>query len=497
MRISVVPTVLLLLSSLAAAVSAPGPVEVFNWAAYPEAGNPELVNPAGFSFISNLRLRIGMTASDSSFEGFDRISISFPGAGVSGWWDDNVSMRKFTISSSMNILDNTASFGVGYTWFDPTTGNSPFSGKNFYTIGLIIRPLEWFSFGLVRKGGIDLPGDYDIETSYRAGFALRPTGENLTIVTDLETGTVLDDYSFSAGVEVRPVEGLAIRADVGEDYLSLGLEAGFGNTALSYGAASDNDYSYSSSRGDITFSTGPGPNLFEPSGLFVRFETGQFDELRQRAFLGSVQPCFSETAILLDRIASDKSIAGVIVDIEGPSSSLAQAEEIRNLLQRIRGSGKKVYFYLESGSSAEYYLASCGSMIWMHPCGSVSFTGLSMEAFFLREFLDRFGIYPDLMHIGEYKSASEMLTRSDMSDAQRRAATTLLESMQRVLVAGVANGTGLEPAQLHMIMNAGPYSAERAVTAGMAGGVCYQDQVEERIGDELGREISVISMEDY
>ena len=497
MRISRIPAVLLLLSSLAGAYSAPGPVEVFNWVAYPEAGNPELVNPAGFSFINSLRLRIGMAVSDSAFEGFDRISIALPGAGLSGWWDDDVSMRKFTLSSSMDIFENTASIGIGYTWFDPTVKTSAFSGKNFYTLGMIIRPIEWFSFGLVRRGGIDLPGDMDVEASYRAGFALRPMGEDLTIVTNLETGTVLDEYRFSAGVEVRPMEGFSIRADVGEDYLSLGLEAGFGNAALSYGATSDDNYSYASSRGDITFSTGPGPNLLEPSGIFVRFGTGHFDELRQRAFLGSVQPCFTETALLLDRIVSDHTIAGVIVDIEGSAGSLAQAEEVRNLLQRIKGSGKKVYFYLENGGNAEYYLASCGSRIWMHPCGRVSFAGLASEAFFLREFLDHLGIYPDLVRIGEYKSASDMLTRSDMSDAQRRATTVLLESLQRELTAGVANGTGLEPAQLRAIMNAGSYTAERAVTAGMVSGVCYQDEVEEKISDELGCGISVISIEDY
>ncbi len=80
MRISSIAAVLLLISLLGAAYSAPGPGEVFNWVAYPETGNPELVNPAGFSFVNNLRLRLGMAASDSAFEGFDRVSIAFPGA---------------------------------------------------------------------------------------------------------------------------------------------------------------------------------------------------------------------------------------------------------------------------------------------------------------------------------------------------------------------------------------------------------------------------------
>ena len=497
MRLLSTISILFILVSLAGGYDAPGPKDVFDWVAYPEAGNPELVNPAGFSFINNLRLRLGMAASDSAFEGFDRVSIAFPGAGISGWWDDDVSMRKFNLSSSTNILENIASFGVGYTWFDPTVKASPFSGKNFYTLGMVVRPLDWFSFGLVRRGGMDFPGDSDVEAVYRAGFAVRPLGEDITIVTNLETGTEFEDYKFSAGLEVRPMEGFAIRADAGEDYLSFGMEAGFGSAGISLGAISDNDYSYRTSRADITFSTGPGPDLLGPSGIFIRIDTDQFDELRQRPFLGSVQPCFTETALLLDRIASDNSISGVIVDIEGSAGSLAQAEEIRNQLQRIKQSGKKVYFYIESAGNGGYYLASCGSSIWMHPCGRISFSGLASEMLFLREFLDRIGIYPDLQHIGEYKSASDMFTRSDMSDAQRRATSTLLESFQRELTAGVANGTGLEPAQLRTIVDTGSYTATRAVAAGMVRGICYQDQVENKIGEELGRDINTISLGAY
>lgn len=497
MRVLSIISILFILVSLAGAYDAPGPKDVFDWVAYPEAGNPELVNPAGFSFISSLRLRFGMAASDSAFEGFDRISVAFPGAGISGWWDDDVSMRKFTLSSSMNVFENIASFGMGYSWFDPTVKASPFSGKNFYTLGIIVRPLDWFSFGLVRRGGMDLPGDSDVEAVYRAGLAVRPLGEDITVVTNLETGTVLDDYRFSAGLEIHPLEGLAIRADAGEDYLSFGMEAGFGSAGLSLGAISDDDYSYCSSRGEITFSTGPGPDLFGPSGIFVRIKASDFDELRQRPFLGSVQPCFTETAILLDRIASDNSVSGVIVDIEGSAGSLAQLEEIRNQLQRIKQSGKKVYFYVETIGNGGYYLASCGSRIWMHPAGEISFLGLASEAFFLREFLDNVGIYPDFQHIGEYKSASDMLTRSDMSDAQRRAMTALLESFQRELTAGVANGKGLESAQLRTIIDAGSYTASRAVTAGMVDGICYQDQVEEKVGEELDRDINAISIEAY
>ena len=487
---------LVLFSSIAAAAADPGPREIFNWVAYPEVGNPELINPAGYNFVNSLRLRIGMSASDSAFEGVDRLSIAFPGAGFSGWWNDDYDMRRFTLSCGTYLFNQTASIGAGYTWFDPTVKGHQWAGKHFFTLGLTIRPVEWFSFGMVRRGGVDLPGD-DVEAVYRAGFAVRPFGNHLTLVTDFETERKFDNSRFSGGIEFRPLDGLTVRAEAGSNHLSLGLEAGFGITSFACGATTDENYSYTGSRGDITFSSEPGPDLLTPSGRFVRFEIGEMDELQQRPFLSGIQPCYTETALLLDRIVSDNSVAGVIVDIRGYVGSLAQAEEIRALLSRIVGSGKKVYVYLENGGNAEYYVASCASRIWMHPCGRVSFIGLSSEAIFLRDFLDRIGIYPDLLHIGEYKSASDMLTRSDMSDAQRRAMTSLLESLQAELIAGVANGRGLEPAQLHVIMNAGPFTAGRAVTAGMVDGVSFQDEVEELAGEDFGRHFTSVSLKEY
>ncbi|MBD3276979.1 MAG: signal peptide peptidase SppA, partial [Candidatus Aegiribacteria sp.] len=131
------------------------------------------------------------------------------------------------------------------------------------------------------------------------------------------------------------------------------------------------------------------------------------------------------------------------------------------------------------------------------PAGRISFSGLSSQSFFLRDFLDDLGIYPDLLHIGRYKSASDMLTRSNMSEAHREAATHLLQSMQDELTRGVSSGMGLEPAALRTIMDSGHYSGTRAVEAGMVDGVCFSDQVEEEVKELLGRGVDAVDIQDY
>jgi len=486
-------TILVVSAGSVLAVDEPGPSPVFDWTAYPEVAGPDLVNPAGFGFLRDLQLGIGYAGSDSAFEGFDRISLAVPGAGLSGWWEDDLDMRKFTLSSGFDILEGTASLGVGYTWFDPTVRNSPFSGGDLFTFGMLVRPLDWLSMGMVRRGGVDLKGDDDVDPSYRAGVGLRPFGSRLTVTVDLETGDDFEDYYLSAGMEYRPIEGLALRADVGEDRVGLGLEAGLGGCAVSAGAVSDQDYEYSSSRGELVFLASPGEDLFRPRGVLVRLRADGWDELRQRPFLGSVQPCFTDIALLLLRLAGDDGVSGVLVDIRHSDLSPARSEELRYLLERFSNAGKGVWFYIEDGAGDEYYLASMGDGIWIHPAGDVSFMGVSSQAFFLRDFLDRLGIYPEFLHIGEFKSASDMLTRSDMSESQRIATTALIESFQEELVQGVSRGRDLEPSQISEMMAAGPYSAGMALDEGLVDGICHLDQVPEEIGGGM----RVVDLWDY
>jgi protease-4 len=86
-----------------------------------------------------------------------------------------------------------------------------------------------------------------------------------------------------------------------------------------------------------------------------------------------------------------------------------------------------------------------------------------------------------------------MLTRSNMSDSERRATTELLESFQEELARGIADGRGLEPGQLREIMETGPYTAGRALDAGMVDGICYRDQV----ADEIGGDPEVLALDEY
>lgn len=487
---------LMLFAISACAPAIPGPDTPFKWVAYPEAGDPDYINPAGFAFLEGLNLRISIAGNEGEFKGVEGGTISAFGSSFTGWWDGTQNMRRLSTASGIRLFDDIAAIGLGYTWFDPTEPGNLWEDKHFFTMGMIVRPVEWLSCGITRKTGIELQGE-DIEPHYRMGVALRPFGGRFTVTCDLSMQADLDEQKLSGGVEYIPIDGLTIRAEGSSEHINLGLQTDFGYFGVAGAGFIDDEGVYQGTRADIVISSEPGQNLLDSHNKFVRFEPDFNDELQRSNFFGSTDLCFTEYLVYLESMISDPSVEGVIVDIEGQTGYPAQTEELRSILVRMREAGKEVYVYLQSGGNGAMYLASVADKIWTHPCGYISFVGIASESMFLRDFLDNLGIFPDYLHIGEYKSASDMLTRSDMSDAQLESTTALLTSIQDEFVRGVAEGRGLDPAQQAAIMETGPYTAERAVNAGLVDGICYSDEMEDNVEKEHGSSITAISLDDY
>ena len=59
---------------------------------------------------------------------------------------------------------------------------------------------------------------------------------------------------------------------------------------------------------------------------------------------------------------------------------------------------------------------------------------------FLRGTLDKIGAYPDALHIGEYKTASNTFTEHTFTPAHREMAESLNADLYEQLIAGLADG---------------------------------------------------------
>ncbi|MDA2912342.1 signal peptide peptidase SppA [Acidobacteriia bacterium AH_259_A11_L15] len=200
----------------------------------------------------------------------------------------------------------------------------------------------------------------------------------------------------------------------------------------------------------------------------------------------------------LDRAQRDEKIVGLSLEVGYVQMGFGKVQELRAKLAEFVASGKFCTAYLESASNLSYYLASACPEVYLTPTSDVTLVGLMGHTTFMRGTLDKLGIYPDLYHIAEYKSARNILTEREYTRAHREVVTDLVTTWQRQLVEGIAAGRGLEPAVVEQLVREGPYLAEEAVEANLIDRLVYWDEYRELLKEKAGgQELNTISVGSY
>src|SRR5512142_3189958 len=90
--------------------------------------------------------------------------------------------------------------------------------------------------------------------------------------------------------------------------------------------------------------------------------------------------------------------------------------------------------------------------------------------------VEKLCIYSDLLHIGEYKNASNIFTEKKYTPAHREATEVLLSDWFQEYLAGIASSRGLSIDEVRNLVEKGPFSSEDARAARLVDRVAYQDE---------------------
>jgi protease-4 len=173
----------------------------------------------------------------------------------------------------------------------------------------------------------------------------------------------------------------------------------------------------------------------------------------------------------------DGRISAVMLKLTGFSTPYwGKVQEIRDAVLDFRTSKKPVYAYLEVGGDRDYYLASAADKVFLMPSSPLDLTGVATYEVFLRGLLDKFGIYPDLRHIGAYKTFSNTFTEKGFTAAHREMDMSMNRDLFDQIVKGVAGGRGLGDDQVRQLVDEGPFLPEAAKQAGLIDEIGYEDQ---------------------
>lgn len=152
---------------------------------------------------------------------------------------------------------------------------------------------------------------------------------------------------------------------------------------------------------------------------------------------------------LIRAAAKDDKIPAVFIDFSstgfaGPTTAINIAKELKAL----RESGKRVIAYSDRLSSASYMMAAQASELWMHPVGSISVRGIGGMRPYQKELFENLKINFHNYSQGDFKSAVEGNTRTDMSENDRLQRTELLTPIWTEMKSLMASGRGINASDI-------------------------------------------------
>jgi protease IV len=249
----------------------------------------------------------------------------------------------------------------------------------------------------------------------------------------------------------------------------------------------------------IVFSTlGAEPQVAANSTLILRVG-GDLNEVEPGGVLApfiEAAPTVRGVVDALKKAKTDKRISSVILRPTGAAALWGKVQEVREAVADFRRSGKPIVAYLEYGGEQEYYLATACDKVFLMPSASLDLTGMANYELFLRGTLDKIGAYPDALHIGEYKTASNTFTEHTFTPAHREMAESLNNDMYEQLVRGIADGRRKSERDVKALIDHGPFLPEDALRAGLIDDLAYEDELDDKVKLAPGK-VRFVEMHEY
>ncbi len=433
------------------------------------------------------------------------------------WW----SYRKthWTLAFSP---DRSFSLGLGLNVFSSNNPTGPccLNGVTSWDAGLITRPWSWLSLGAsVRDfdtptfGGVTQPRKYDF------ALGIRPFRDWATLAVDylffgenqidsLAQGPSNGRISVTA--QVKLVRGLGLLLG---GSLPLNQNTGYAyvpsSPTVELGLALDTEHlglvgSVASASNDVSSSAGnlilgarlsleAFPGLPSPVARVAVVDVDEALEKSKSGLLGALFPSrtdpYEKLADELNELAVDPAVSGVLLRLGSLDLGLGRIEGLRDLVHRLRNHGKKVAALLAGGGDLDYYLASAADRVYGLTQADYLFKGFSASSFFVGEGLQKLGVHIDVVRVGPYKDAPDILTRDSPSEAQAEVTKSLLDAAMQHYVQAVAADRHLRPEDFLKTLDRGLTSAQQGRSEGLFDGVVYPDEIGKPLRELFGRPV--------
>ena len=434
-------------------------------------------NPAGLGAGQRSFNFHYLRASESDFGTDDAFFISAAKAGFGmefATGEDGTDFNRHTLSSG---IGPSIYWGTGYSWIN--SDDQAYDKLTSWSLGLMFRR-RYLSAGIVARD-LNRPHFHGekLGRTYDFGMAIRPSTSRVTLSVDARKAEKVKGLDFNFAVEARPFRWMTLRGSLNNDgSFDIRFGINFRQVGLGMYNRFDENQEYQRSVGYISLS----------QALYTT------RHIRRNAFLDVQMDEIEKTLKVAKR---DREIAGALIKIGGSRYGIGRSQELRDAISDFKASGKKVVGYMTSCSTGNYLLASICDRIVLHPSGEVRLIGLRSETSFYKGVLDKLGIRADLEHIGEYKSASDIFTREEMSEAHRKVQNAILDDLYDQLTQSIADKRSWTQDDVKGLINQGPFTAKQALMHGIVDQLAYRDELKGIVKDLTGKNCRLVKAREY
>ena len=187
----------------------------------------------------------------------------------------------------------------------------------------------------------------------------------------------------------------------------------------------------------------------------------------------------------LREIARDPAVAGVRLKLKG-APDFAHAIDLMAELRALKSAGKKVVCYSEDLDQRSLMFASVSDLLAVPPSGLIALEGLQAEVMYLRDVLAKVNVSFEVLHIGEYKTAYEDLSKSGMSPEQREVIGQLLDEWYGEMLDAIATNRSLPRSTVEGLFEDVLVEPGKALEVGLIDAACFEDQFDAKVEELVG-----------
>ena len=197
-------------------------------------------------------------------------------------------------------------------------------------------------------------------------------------------------------------------------------------------------------------------------------------------------PTLYDMIRMIHHAKTDSLVKGIYILCSNNPNGFAASEELRKALLDFKTSKKFVVAYGETITQKGYYVGNTADQLYCHPQGGIEWSGFVSNLYFLKGLLDKLEIQPQIFYAGKFKSATEPLRETKMTDANRLQTSVWLGDLYSRFLEAASASRKIDTAILRKLAVEGTIqTAHDALANNLVDGLKYDDEVKAFINKRL------------